>query len=256
MSDSYIVPGLLRGIEVLELIAARGPMRGAEVAQALGTGRSTAHRLLHTLRHAGLTREGAVPGTHALAPGVLRLGFAMLEAEPLTARAAPHLRAMRDAAGIGAHLSVLDGTDALYLASERADGPYVSTIRPGHRIPAHACGNGWVLLGGLNPAAFEVFAADCNYAPRTRYTPRDAAALRTRVEAARNVGHVLSRGFSDPAGASLSVPVRGRDGRVTACLSLSGPLSGFDFAQVERRYLPAARAAATSLSRDLGHGGP
>lgn len=253
MSDPYIVPGLLRGIEVLELLAARGPLRGAEVAQALGTGRSTAHRLLHTLRAAGLTREGPSPGTHALAPGILRLGFAMLDAEPVADRARPHLAALRDAAGIGAHLSVLDGADALYLASERAPGPYVSAIRPGHRIPAHACGNGWVLLGGLDGPARTAFAQACDFAPRTAHTPRNAAALDVRVERARDAGEVLSRGYSDPAGASLSVPVMGRTGRVAACVSVSGPLSGFDFGRVDDLYRPEARRAAAALSRELGH---
>ncbi|MEM8823140.1 MAG: IclR family transcriptional regulator [Pseudomonadota bacterium] len=251
--EAYLIPGLARGLAALEIIAQRGEIRGAELAAELGIGRSSAHRILYTLRDAGFLREGGTRGAYVPTARVLSLGFAWLARQPLATRAAPHLAALRDRAGVSAHLSVLDGTDALYLASEGARSAYVSNIVPGHRVPAHVGANGWVLLGGLDDAAFDAFCAECDFVPRTEHTPTDADALRRRIAHARTTGHVLSRGFADPAGASLSVPVRGPGGTVPACVSLSGPMSGFDFDRVDDLYLPATRAAAEAVAAELGH---
>src|SRR6056297_873964 len=117
----YFVPGLFRGLRVLEILGtADTPMSLAEIARAMELSRSSAFRLVYTLRQMGFIRESERKNSYTLGARVLNLGFAYLNQQPITSIARPHLARLRDATGVSAHLSVLEGQDVLYLGSHQA----------------------------------------------------------------------------------------------------------------------------------------
>ncbi len=84
----------------------------------------------------------------------------------------------------------------------------------------------------------------------------DPASLVARVAQVRDDGFVISRGYREPGGSSVAVPVRDNTGAIVACVNISGPDSGFDFERMESFYLPQAQGAALQISQALGYGGP
>jgi IclR family transcriptional regulator, pca regulon regulatory protein len=251
---TYFVPGLHRGLRVLEILGqAEAPLTLSEIARELGVTRSSAFRIVYTLRHMGFLREQG--GAYSLGGRVLNLGFAYLSQQPIAEIARPVLARLRDETGVSAHLSVLEGKDVLYLGSHQARTGYVSNLHTGTRRPAYASPIGWCLLGQFGDAEVLAFCDGLSMPPRTEHTPTTPEALVARVRAAREAGHGLSRGFLDPGGSSLAVPVRNAGGAVVACVSISGPDGGFDAGKVEGLYLPATLKAAAEISRELGHAG-
>jgi IclR family pca regulon transcriptional regulator len=99
------------------------------------------------------------------------------------------------------------------------------------------------------------FAAAQDYVRFTEHTPMNGADLSARVTTTRAEGYVISRGFRDPGGSSVAVPVRDHSGKIVACVNLSGPDIGFDFKQMENFYLPETQATALRISRELGYQG-
>ena len=100
-----------RGIRVLEAIAESADgLTVTELAQILGIGRTVVYRLVVTLeQHAFLRRSG---------DGKCRLGLAVLtmgrQVQPIVRDVAlPALRLLSDAVGATAHLTIVDGTEAL-----------------------------------------------------------------------------------------------------------------------------------------------
>jgi len=75
------------------------------------------------------------------------------------------------------------------------------------------------------------------------------------VDGVRDLGHVISRGFREPGGSSVAVPVRDNGGAIVACVNLSGPDSGFDFDRMDSFFVPSAKDAAQRISRALGYAG-
>ena len=74
----YFVPGLHRGLRVLEILAsANKPMRLSELAAALQVSRSSAFRIIYTLRDLEFLRDGDQKNTYTLGARVLNLGFAI-----------------------------------------------------------------------------------------------------------------------------------------------------------------------------------
>lgn len=254
--DVYFVPGLHRGLRILEILgAAQAPMSLSDIARAMELSRSSAFRLVYTLRQMEFIKEAEQANTFTLGARVLNLGFSYLNQQTITEIAQPILASLRDETGVSTHLSVLEGHDVLYLMSHQARSQYTSNMRTGTRTQASASAIGWCLLGALGDCALEDFAAAQTYVRFTDHTPMDAAALMVRVVDARAQGFVVSRGFRDPSGSSIAVPVRDNTGQIVACVNLSGPDSGFDFARLDSFYLPSIQRAALHISQGLGYQG-
>ena len=254
--DVYFVPGLHRGLRVLEILgAAETPMSLSDIARAMELSRSSAFRLVYTLRQMGFIREAEQANTFTLGARVLNLGFAYLNQQPIADIARPILAQLRDETGVSTHLSVLEGGDVLYLVSHQARSGYVSNMRTGTRTEGYASAIGWCLLGAKEDAALRDFAKDQTWQRFTEHTPMDADSLIARVAQVREAGFVVSRGFREPGGSSVAVPVRDNTGTIVACVNLSGPDSGFDFDRMDSFYVPQTQAAALQISRALGYQG-
>lgn len=254
--DVYFVPGLHRGLRVLEILgASETAMSLSDIARAMELSRSSAFRLVYTLRQMDFIREAEQANTYTLGARVLNLGFAYLNQQPVAEIARPILAQLRDDTGVSTHLSVLEGDDVLYLVSHQARSGYVSNMRTGTRTQAYASAIGWCLLGGIPKPELQDFAARQTWQRFTEHTPMDAADLVARVTKVREAGFVVSRGFREPGGSSVAVPVRDNTGTVVACVNLSGPDSGFDFGRMDSFYVPKTQEAALQISRDLGYSG-
>ncbi|MGC1504451.1 MAG: IclR family transcriptional regulator [Sulfitobacter sp.] len=253
----YFVPGLHRGLRVLEILGASDqPMSISEIGRAMDLSRSSTFRLIYTLNQMGFLKDGEQKNTYTLGARVLNLGFAYLNQQPITSIARSYLSALRDDTGVSAHLSVLEGYDVLYLGSHQGRTGFVSSMVTGTRTQAYASAIGWCLLGSFSDEELKSMCDKIKMDPFTDKTPTDYATLRERVREARDRGYVFSQGFRDPGGSSVAVPVRDRTGQVVACVNISGPDSGFDFDRIDSFYVPKTKEAALKISRELGYAGP
>ncbi|MCC5697133.1 helix-turn-helix domain-containing protein, partial [Klebsiella pneumoniae] len=109
------VQSLARGLMVIRAFNESHPeMTLSEVARETGMSRAAARRFLHTLVHLGYVwTDGRV---FALTPRVLELGFAYLSSVSLPEIAQPYLERLVSEVHESASVSVLDGTDIVYVA--------------------------------------------------------------------------------------------------------------------------------------------
>jgi IclR family pca regulon transcriptional regulator len=166
------------------------------------------------------------------------------------------LAQLRDVTGVSTHLSVLEGHYVLYLGSHQARSGFVSNMVTGTRVEAYTTAIGWCLLSGKSDAELAAFCKGLDMPPITKHTPTSFQALKAWVDQMRTDGFIVSRGFREPGGSSIAVPVWDEAGKVVACVNLSGPDSGFDFDRVEEVYVPEIKATALQISRELGYAGP
>jgi DNA-binding IclR family transcriptional regulator len=123
-----------RGLRALELLGdAPGGLTVTELSAALGVARPVVYRLLATLEGHALVRR--------VADGRVALGFAVLQlarrVQPLLRDAAlPALRRLAEEVGATAHLTVVDGGEALAVAVvEPSWTDYHVAYRVGSRHP-------------------------------------------------------------------------------------------------------------------------
>jgi DNA-binding IclR family transcriptional regulator len=251
---TYFVPGLQRGLNVLEAIAAaREPLATVDIARRIGVSRSSAFRLIYTLRQMGFLEPGRDQTRFTLGPRVLSIGFAYLASMDIIELARPELEMLRDRTNVSAHLSVRDGAEMLYLCCIQTRSGFLSTINVGARLSAYATPMGWLLLGDLSAREISALYQRETMRALTSQTPTDMPTLLRRVADVASRGYVISRGIIEPGGSSIAAPVRGRDAKVVAAIDIAGPDSAFDVTQLEERYLGEVLAAAQRISVRLGH---
>jgi DNA-binding IclR family transcriptional regulator len=191
------------------------PRSLAELVEASGLSRATAHRLAVALERHGLVRRGA-DGRFALGYRLLALGRSAAAQMPLVELARPHLSRLRDETGESAQLYVRDGDERVcVLAAESIHG--LRTI---------------VSVGSRLTMA------------------RGSAAAVLRGDPAPN-GYLASVEEREPGVASVSAPVCGAGGTVVAAMSVSGPIERTS-REPATRYGPAVLAAARAVSAELG----
>jgi DNA-binding IclR family transcriptional regulator len=247
----YFVPGLHRGLRVLEIVAAaQRPMSITELASELGLTRSSVFRLIYTLRHMGFLEEQSKHFT--LGARVLNIGFAFLASKDIIEIARPELEALRDSTQVSAHLAIRDERDVLYLSCVQTRSGFLSNMNVGSRVPAYASPMGWLLLSGLPPEELKLLFRNEKFAPLTDQTPTSVKTLLDIVKQAGRRGYVISRGAMEASGSSISAPIINRRKEIVGAIDISGPDSAFELSEIEGRYLNAVQATAARISRRMG----
>ncbi|AMM18925.1 IclR family transcriptional regulator [Frondihabitans sp. PAMC 28766] len=214
------VQSFARGLSVITAFDGEHPeMTLSEIAARTGLARATARRFLHTLIEVGyVTTDGR---GFRLTARVLELGFSYLSGLSLPEIAQPLLETLSHEVGESSSASVLDGDDIVYVVRVPTRRIMSVGISIGTRFPAHATSMGRVLLAGLSDAALD---EHLERLPTTAYTSKtltSAALIREAVMIARDQGWALVDGELESGLRSIAVPLRGRDGRVSAAVNVS-----------------------------------
>lgn len=252
--DIYFVPGLRRGLLVLETLASVGrPMSVAEIGRTIGLSRSSMFRLAYTLEHMGFVEALAEPKRVRLGARVLNIGYAYLASQTLIELARAELEALRDRTRISSHLAILDRREVLYLSCIQTRSGFLSTMNVGTRLPAYATPLGWLMLADRSPAMLKALFPERVFATLTEQTPKNRAALKRRIDQAAAAGYAVSHGAVEPGGSSIAAPVRDRDGKVVAAIDISAPDSAFDMSVFDTLSVREVTATAARISARLGY---
>lgn len=184
---------LAKGLGVLEWLARQGEgARLADVAQALGLGRSNAHRTLQTLVQCGWATQDSASSRYMASLKLFELGALVDGAVDLKNRLHPFLATLAQATGETIHLAVLDGPDIVYLDKFDSPLPVAAYSRIGGRAPAYCVASGKALLAALalNDAALrtKLGVATDDLPAHTPHTLATLAALQADLAAARTRG--------------------------------------------------------------------
>lgn len=221
--DRYIVPGLLRGLEVLRSFTHENPtMSLSEIARKLGISRSAAFRAVYTLTEAGCLLHDDAAGNYTLGPGVLRLTHGYTASREVLEAAQPELEYLNERLHWAAHLGVRDDTSVLYLLRISSHQSHSAIVQIGSRLPARNTALGRVMLAGLDPD--EIISIYRRSTPGTGKGPALPAILDQARNDAATVA-VIHEGDFEARIVSAAAPLRDSTGRVVAAISLTAPKS-------------------------------
>ncbi len=236
-APAYLVDAADKALQLLLLLQARDSLGVSEAAAILDVARSTAHRLLATLRHRGFAVQSA-DRRYRAGPALRRTTAHPRSTATLVELAGPLVARLRDEVNETVHLVVLDGTDAVFLLSEEGRQPLRIASRAGSRLPARHASGGKVLLAALDPAELA-----------RRYTeagldPGELAELEASLSRVRQTGVGVNRGETEAGIGAVALPVRGDDGAPIAALAVSVPLMRLSRPRVAELTRALSRSAA------------
>jgi DNA-binding IclR family transcriptional regulator len=198
----------------------------AELVERSGLPRATAHRLAQALEaHRLLVRDEA--GRWRPGPRLAELANAAPDA--LLTAASPVLSQLRDATGESTQLYLRRADERICVAAAERSSGLRDTVPVGTALPITAGSGAQVLL------AWEPPESVLPLLPRCRFSGRTLAEVRRR-------GWASSVAEREPGVASVSAPVRDRQGRVIAAISISGPIERLGRRPGDRHAMAVVRA--------------
>jgi IclR family pca regulon transcriptional regulator len=247
---AYHVQSLERGLAVIRAFSAgAAELTLSDVARVTGLTRAAARRFLLTLVDLGYVRTDGK--YFSLTARVLELGYAFLSSMTLPDVAQPHLERLSAEVRESSSVSVLDGTDIVYVARVAVSRIMTVTINVGTRFPAHATSMGHVLLAGLDADGLARYLEQADLDRLTPHTLTTPAALGAELAKVREQGWALVDQELEEGLRSVAVPIRDRRGTVVAAGNVSTHASRTTRDSVREQMLPPLLAAAKRIEADL-----
>lgn len=232
-----VMGGLMKGLKVIEAFSADRPRLSiSEAAEIAALDRATTRRCLLTLAEMGYAAYDGKFFT--LTPRVLRLGTGCLAAMPLPRIVQPVIDRLSQEIGESTSVSILDGTEIVYVARAAQRRVMSIALMPGSRLPAYCTSMGRVLLSALNPAeARHVLEATPRLA-RTERTVTDIDALMVLLEEVRKQGFAMIDQEVEVGLRSIAVPLATARGHVVAALNVGLAAGAESMTALKERFLP------------------
>jgi IclR family pca regulon transcriptional regulator len=250
MTDKNYVASLEKGLGVLTAFSRQHPrLTPSEAAALTRSTPASARRALLTLEKLGyLESDGKRFWMH---PKSLLVAHSFVSSRPMPSLAQPLLDALSGRTRESASLGQLLQDDAIIVARSTARRSLSTGLGIGSRLPAHCSAIGRVLLSGLPADEAE---------RRLRSMPRKALTTRTIVdvshllellERAREEGFASNDEELEIGVRSLAVPVRDREGRVVAAMSIAVRSERMTMSEFKAAFIGPLKRARDRLSRTL-----
>jgi IclR family acetate operon transcriptional repressor len=237
-------------LRLLQLYREREVLGVSETARLLDVGRSTAHRLLTTMRAHGFVVQDS-SRAYRVGPALRELGAAIAEPGVVRGRCRPYMQALCDELGETVNLVSLRGTDAVFVDSVETWRPLRVAGREGVVLPAYAVSAGKALLAALPVDVLRELYTDEALTPLTERTLRTRTALEAELEIVRHRGYAANIGESERGITAAACVIPDLAASERLAIAVSAPSSRVHDDDDLLAVAQAVCACAASLARGL-----
>ncbi len=242
----------LKAFGLLELIAAMSYAPTlADLTEQAGLPKPTLHRWLTMLEGAELVGRTPDGRRYELASRATSLAFSILSNSSGSMRREQILQRVARDLGESCNLTVLKGSEVIYLERVEAALPLRVAFQKGSRVPAHCSASGKIFLAMMPAGKRERLLSTLSfdrYTPNTLTEPNDLDAELARI---RQQGYAFDDEEFHSGLFCIAVPILDKAGReCVAALALQGPVVRLSKQNAAHR-LPTMLTAAEALAATL-----
>jgi len=221
-------------------------LTAAEISAQSGLPISTTYRVLNDMTQWGLLEKDA---RGRFRTGVRLWELALRGSRTLTLRnaALPFMEDVQYMVRQHTQLSILEGTDILYIERLSAHVGVVNITSVAGRLPARVCSPG-LLLAAFASSSVQDQVIATEPPPEYCGPNLSSAELRAMLAQIRLQLYARADGWIDKAASGVSAPIRDSSGSVVAAISVIVPNDG----TTPQRTIPILQTAAVGISRRLG----
>lgn len=246
-----LVPSVTRALALLDLLAQeRTPMGLARLASSLGLPKSSVHALCNTLLTLGYLRRQGDAGFY-IGPRVMPLADAFVSGTDV----AQCFNLLWDEMGAPPEetviLSVLNGSDVVYVAARSGARPLGLAFRVGMRLPAHLAASGRAMLAYQPPAQLRALYAGVTLSPPAKGEPLGLDSLVEELARTRQRGHSIDDEGVREGVHCIGAPVFDASGAVVAGVGVCIQKAVLDD-PTRAKHLDTVLRVASELSQRLG----
>jgi DNA-binding IclR family transcriptional regulator len=239
-----------RAISVMEMLSRRGWSGVTEVANELDIHKSTAYRLLTTLRDRGLVEQDAATEKYRLGFGLVLLASSVRADLDILRCARPVCESLSGRTGETVTVTVLEGDDAVIIHQSVSQASALSVDWTGHHTPLHATAAGKLFLLHM-PEEQRLRVLEGRLERFAENTIVEPSKLEANLQEIGVQGYSYTLEELEAGLNAVGAPIQDAEGAVVGTVSVSGPafrLPPGDIPKVGE----LVKDAAAEISRCLG----
>jgi DNA-binding IclR family transcriptional regulator len=222
--DDYAVPGLARGMRILEYLAEHPEGKSQkEISDTLGFPFSSVSRTTLQLESMGYLRRDSETKLFRHTMKMLMVGQRALSEYDLVGMALPEMRKLRDLLGDTIVLGVLNDTDIIVIESAPGTHLFKFTLDAGHRINIPASAPGKAILAFLPDDQRDKVVRKLRFTRFNERTITNRVDFLKELAEVRRLGYALDRGEEYSGIYCAGAPVLDRNGYPVASIWVTGP---------------------------------
>lgn len=220
----------------------------SQIASLAGMSMGSAQRFTHTLWQLGLIRR--IPGSklYDLSPRMLDFAYQYIAGNDLVAHATPFLQQLSIETEETVNLTVLDGTDVIFV--QRIVSRHVLTpeVTVGTRLPAYCTSSGLAILAALPAAEARAVLDASERVEHTQYTVTDNEKILQRLRDIRTLGYAHTENELYLGDISTAVAVVDADGYPLGAINVAVAQARWKGAEHEARIASLLLSAGRAIS--------
>lgn len=243
---SQPVRAVERALDILLCFTCEQPVRSmTQIAQSIHMSKTTVHRLLATLEKRRFLTRDQITGLYRLGFRFIEMASLVLQDVELHRWAEPYLRRLAAECGETVDLSILDGSQVMYLQVIESPQRLKLAAAVGQRLPAFCTASGKALLAYLpEEKVRKVLREDLK-----RYTAHTKTSIREilddlRITRAR--GYALSDQEYEKDINAVAAPIFDAENHPIAAIAIVGPSF-----RLTKERLPKLGESIRRLTREI-----
>jgi IclR family transcriptional regulator, KDG regulon repressor len=246
----YLVGSLVKGLQVMELLARGKPLTITEVSRALDQDRSASNRFLLTLRDLDYVKDEG-NGKYILTTKLYALAYGSSQRDVINTIARPHMEKLAQCHGQTVNLGRLEGIDIVTI--EVVPGTDVIRFdgQIGDRDRAHTLAMGKAVLAFRSRREQKEYLRQTKLVANTPRTLTDPDQLLNHFSKVKQRGYAIDNEEWAAGVCCVAVPVFNASGTADHAISVSGPAQSMS-RQLLNRIARDLRDCCRALSGELG----
>ncbi|WP_274648940.1 IclR family transcriptional regulator [Paenibacillus humicola] len=234
-----------RALDILLAFTSGREFAMTEIADKVGLHKSTVHRMLATLEDKGFVTRDRASDRYRLGLRIWELSANMAGGDDPAVLGLPEMERLRDLLGETVSLYLRDGSERIRIQAVQSDQAVRRVAPVGVRLPLYVGASSKVLIAFEDAETRESLLADPSWPSSV-----DIAQYREQIDEIRTLGYATSFEEREPGAAAVSAPIFGRNGKMAAALSVSGPANRLT-PETMRRHAPVIIEAAQRIGSML-----
>jgi DNA-binding IclR family transcriptional regulator len=237
-------------LRLLAVLGERRALRVVEAADALGVARSTAHRLLSSLRAHGFAVQDKANGAYRPGPVLSEVGLAAIGSFDLRRITRPAMEELRDRTQETVSLSVLEGRNVRFIDCVEGTRSVRVGSRTGLVLPAHCTAGGKAQLAALSESEIARRYAKADLTVRTTSSVSSWTDLGAELATIRRDGYAVNLEEGEHGISAVAAALRDMTGAPVAAIAVVIPATRFD-SEVADKLAPAVLRCAGAVDEQL-----
>ncbi len=231
------------------------PIGVRELSTLLAFSPATVQRILQTLKAYGFVDQD--PHTRQYRLGTIYFNFleSQQRAYPVTQLARPFMTDLLVRTNETVHLNVIEGSERICIDTLESSQHLKGFMPIGSRSPLYAGASAKCLLAFSDTDFIEAYLQQAKPAAITKNTQTDLRKIRKELETIRRQGYAASLNGRNQGLGSLSAPIRGARGRLSASISLAIPEIRYRDSGLKESYIGSLLETAKDFSKAMGFEG-